>query len=1413
MKGRMKRLIGVILLFVMLVGITATAMALNVTDHDLYDWFEYYRDGTWNDLNTIMYLDTIGGEIGYCVEHEAKPPRESIDYTPFDPATMFTGTTMTGIQAILNHGYPAFNGGLSDDDAFYATANAIRFWIKESCGQGYDFMLLNNNRIRVKSGGESVWNWCMELLNYARNQDTGGNAYMYLSTLAPKWSLVNGQLVTTISVSSTYGYSVTPNDSSVTISGYTGGRSDTLTITAPTSLIGSEVSLYFTATVGSVSTVDLGWYEPSDSTRQKLVFIEMITGTTGMSQIIGIAGSFYDLTVNKTDAVTGSALDGATFQLTQNGSAVGLLQTAEGQYTSGGTVTQFTTSGGTAVLSNLPAGNYELVELSAPTAYVAAAAKSISLTSDSSTTIANAPTELTITKTNALTDEIMSGVAFTLFGDGGNPVCVSQTADGQYRCDSGGSTTFLTGGDGKVTISYLPIGSYTLREAAIDGFVTHSDLSVSFTGSNAVSIRNQPTVLTVTKTDSVTGESLDGGIFQIKDENGDAVLLSDLNDGVYCKDDTGGSTFTTNDGEATIYGLPAGQYTVNEVQAPQGYTKSADRMVTVSDSSSPSSPATVSISDSPLALRFTKTDVLTGDPVDGASFSLYSGETLVKLRMISDGVYTPDDNGSTTFTTTGGSALIAPLAVGTYTISEEQAADGYAPAADVSGTVTEDHSSENPLVVTMADAPLALTIQKLDSVTGQPVGGAIFQLFDNCGNTVSVSPIAGRGGWYRVDENGSADFATLDGSATIVCLPQGAYELQEVSAASGYALKAGTTTAVVGSYNTYTSPATVTVENKPLAVLLEKVDALDKSPLANVSFKITDANGDCLHFTLQEDGTYYVTDIGEDCFQTDAGGKANVLYIPVGTYTLEEQQHPGFAPTGSQEFTVTSENTVDYPSQIGVENWPLYLKVTKADKLSGNALENVGFKLLDNSGSALHFTLQEDGRYKVTATGSDIFKTDENGEALISHIPAGTYQLVEQAHDGYGIHDPVAVTIGSTSAEENPATVSIENCPTEIVLTKIDADTGAAIAGVEFTLMDSDGETVSLAYMQDGTYRPVSAVTDDESVEQYIDCLIADSSGQIRIQYLPQGSYTLDEQQLFGYAPLARIAFEITSAHSTESPLTLTVENIPASLVISKTNAVTQAALPGTRFQLLDEDGVIISLVLEEDGTYRPAGDVENSVDELSIAEDGTATVRYITGKVTVHESYALPGFAYAKDQLVEIGMTAIAATGGDPSLAIANMEIEDLPLTLKISKIHAKTLKPLSGAAFQIMPDSAGTPFTFVLLDGVYWYSEAGTITTITMDSNAQAYVCGLPAGKYHLVESVTPSGFFPAPAQDFTLQLADTADDPLELVVTNTPEVKLGLDSDKWDDVLLIGGGIMLATGTVAFVLIRRKKRKSVG
>lgn len=1402
MTSTKNRIFSILLTMLLLFSFCSTAFALNIVDEDLYDYFEYYEDGAWQDLNTVMYTDTADGDVGYCIEHEAKPPRPSVDYVPYDISNLFNNYTLTGIQAILNRGYPADNNGFSDEAAFYATANALRFWIKESCGQGYDFMILSNGRVRAKSGGEAVWDWCLELLQYARNQDVGGSASVYVSPSSPKWTLSNGQLTTSLSVSSSNGYSITASDPNVTISGYTGGRSDRLTVTAPASLSGTSVSLYLTATAGSVHTVDLGFYEPDGSTRQKLVFVEMVSGTTGQSKTVSITGNFYDLTVNKTDASTGSALDGAKFKLTSSGTTIGLTQTAVDKYSAGGSLTEFTTSGGTATITGLPAGSYQLTEVSAPSGYMVGDAKSITLNKNTSVTVANTPAALTILKKDAVSGETLPGATFSLLDNAGNPIAVTSTGDGSYTVNSSGSTTFTTGSDGKAIIRQLPKASYTLREAAMDGYNTLADVAVSFTGANVVTVENQPTVLEFTKIDSVTGEALDGGTFRISDSNGSAMLLSKLEDGVYRKTENGVDTFTTHNGKSIIYGLSAAQYTVSEVSAPDGYTKDADKTVTVSNSGK----ATVTMADSPMALRFNKTDALSGNFIDGGKFSLYNGEELIKLRKVEDGVYAPAANGSTTFTTHNGSALIAPLAAGSYTISEEQAPDGFAAAADVTANVTESSTSTNPAVASMQDKPLALTVNKASSVTNQPIGGAVFRLYDSRGNAVKVSAMAGHDGWFAVDADDDADFTIpASGSATILYLPQGSYELKEVSAPEGYAISRGTSTAVVGSYNTYTAPASVTVENEPLAMLLDKVDASDKSPLGDVAFRIKDSEGNYLRFTRQVDGSYYVTADGENTFKTNADGLANVLFIPVGTYTLEEQQHPGFAPTEAQEFTVTAENTTSYPAKVGMENWPLYFELEKTDKLSGKALANVPFKLVDSSGNALRYTQQEDGSYKVTASGADTFLTDADGKALISHIPEGSYKLVEQTLDMYATHAEVTVAVTDTNTETTPANVSLENCPAAFKLTKVDAETKAALDNVKFTLKDASGNVVPIALMDDCTYRPAYAVGED-TVAISNATLTTDGNGEIVIHYLKHGTYTLIEQQKAGYAPLKDISFEITAAHSTEAPLAMTVENIPGTLVISKTDAITKAALPGTRFKVLDESGNVIKLV-QENGAYHPAKSTETGVNELTVGADGTATVKYITGKVTIRESGAPAGYAYAADATATVGMTAISHENGDAALAMESVEISDQPLALRISKIHAKTLKPLKGAAFEIRSSDGTTPMTFELKDGIYWCSKAGSITTITMDENAQALVCGLPAAKYKLVETVVPNGFFPAPAQDFTIQLTDTYEKPFEITVTNTPEVKLGLDSDKWDDVLLMGGGLLLASAAT-FIYIRKRR-----
>ena len=84
-------------------------------------------------------------------------------------------TTIRGLQSILEHGYPNDDGGFSADEARYATANAIRFWLAERGAEGVpDWMNLQlySQFFRGAPGYEYLFQWCMYLLENARYQVT-----------------------------------------------------------------------------------------------------------------------------------------------------------------------------------------------------------------------------------------------------------------------------------------------------------------------------------------------------------------------------------------------------------------------------------------------------------------------------------------------------------------------------------------------------------------------------------------------------------------------------------------------------------------------------------------------------------------------------------------------------------------------------------------------------------------------------------------------------------------------------------------------------------------------------------------------------------------------------------------------------------------------------------------------------------------------------------------------------------------------------------------------------------------------------------------------------------------------------------------------------------------------------------------
>ena len=102
----------------------------------------------------------------------------------------------------------------------------------------------------------------------------------------------------------------------------------------------------------------------------------------------------------------------------------------------------------------------------------------------------------------------------------------------------------------------------------------------------------------------------------------------------------------------------------------------------------------------------------------------------------------------------------------------------------------------------------------------------------------------------------------------------------------------------------------------------------------------------------------------------------------------------------------------------------------------------------------------------------------------------------------------------------------------------------------------------------------------------------------------------------------------------------------------------------------------------------------------------------------------------------------------------------------------------------------------------------DQGEFTQIMVDSNGEIMVLGLPLDtEVFIEESTVPEGYFPNAAQVVTLTANNTYEMPLETTITNTPSVKLGIDSDKYN-VLIAIGVCMLGMGIVVWRVIAAKK-----
>ena len=714
-KNKWRRHIAV-LLCAMLIFSTAfsvTAFADNavVTSGSMYSYFQTFSSkGQWVDVMTPSHWITDTGEVAYCLQTSKDSPYNS-GYHTVEGSDYYDQRTLTGLYAILENGYPVTTGGFSDEQARYATANAIRFWCAENYCEGmpqYLNLNVNGDWIRGKYGYEDLYDWCLGLVQKARDQATSSPSTGSISFSPTSLTLTedaNGDYFVgsaTVSKSINGSYSLShnlPDGSSIT--GYSGNSGDRLSIQIPTGY--GEQSFTITAYGShSANTAKLFFWQPDAYNQQRVVTCVLDTDSTyveaNMTVITPKAtpknGS---IQLTKLDE-DGNPLPGVSFAL---------YDSAKQQIGSG------TTDGsGITTFADLPLGSYYYAETAALPGYVLdSTLYPISITEGGQLVTATATNILARGNVSVLkTDETgaaLPGVHFTLTDSAGQVVSEGDTPD-----------------DGKLTFTGLLLGSYTLQETAtVEGFVLNSEpipVEVTEHGQTVeISMTNTPIRgnLKIVKRDAYEDTPLSGAGFRLFDSGGHLI-------------DEG---YTDANGELTFESLLYGSYQYQEFCPPKGY-KLDD---TVYPFSITEHGVTISQERDnlrrPGTLEVKKQDQ-NGKPLAGASFLLeYSTDNGASWAAVfsrsgddvqtggctssglSDGQLSTGDGGSVTF-----SGLRADSAI-LYRLTETQAPVGHSLLGSplyvgtlpvgISGTAEDSETVDGvttcyTLYVTATDDPL-----------------------------------------------------------------------------------------------------------------------------------------------------------------------------------------------------------------------------------------------------------------------------------------------------------------------------------------------------------------------------------------------------------------------------------------------------------------------------------------------------------------------------------------------------------------------------------------------------------------------------------------------------------------------------------------------------------------------------------
>ena len=169
----------------------------------------------------------------------------------------------------------ASTGGFTDNEAQYATANAIRFFLAENGIQEMPYYLQDTSNARAKPGYEALFAWCLELLEYGRHPDTNhsirfSSTDLTLEANEQNYSFEGDVRVTFTGLTGGYTLDSSAFPAGTSITGYTGSSGGTLHISIPEDYEEKSYPLYASGIYDSTEAV-LFFYAPTTYGQQRVV--------------------------------------------------------------------------------------------------------------------------------------------------------------------------------------------------------------------------------------------------------------------------------------------------------------------------------------------------------------------------------------------------------------------------------------------------------------------------------------------------------------------------------------------------------------------------------------------------------------------------------------------------------------------------------------------------------------------------------------------------------------------------------------------------------------------------------------------------------------------------------------------------------------------------------------------------------------------------------------------------------------------------------------------------------------------------------------------------------------------------------------------------------------------------------------